>query len=47
MKIVLSGPPVDKNVLWNVTRWSDPVAFGKCPEDGLEIYKDYLPEITE
>ena len=40
-------PPLTvKNVLWNVTWWSDPVMLGKYPEDGLALYKDYLPEIT-
>lgn len=42
-----SCPPLSEDVLWNVTWWSDPVIFGKYPEDGLEIYKDHLPEITE
>ncbi len=32
---------------WSVSWWSDPVLFGKYPEDGLEKYKDYLPEITK
>ena len=35
------------NVLWSVSWWSDPVIFGRYPEDGLRLYKDYLPEITE
>ena len=34
-------------VMWNVSWWSDPVMLGKYPEDGLELYKDFLPEITE
>ncbi len=40
-------PPVDSEVLWNVSWWSDPVVLGRYPADGLELYKDYLPEITE
>ena len=33
--------------LWNVSWFSDPVMLGRYPEDGLQMYKDYLPEITE
>jgi beta-glucosidase len=40
-------PDVDEYVMWSVAWWSDPVMLGKYPEDGLEKYKDYLPEITE
>lgn len=40
-------PPVDEDVMWNVSWWSDPVVLGRYPEDGLELYKDYLPEITD
>lgn len=32
---------------WNVSWFSDPVILGKYPEEGLKLYKDYLPEITE
>ena len=28
-------------------QWSDPVVLGKYPEDGLKMYKEYLPEITD
>jgi beta-glucosidase len=35
------------NWAWNVSWFSDPVVLGKYPEDGLEIYKEYLPVITE
>ncbi len=35
------------NWTWNVTWWSDPVILGQYPEDGLKLYKDYLPEITK
>ena len=27
--------------------FSDPVFFGKYPEEGLARFKDYLPEITK
>lgn len=30
---------------WNVTWWSDPVIFGEYPEEGLRLYREYLPEI--
>lgn len=32
---------------WNVTWWSDPILLGHYPEDGLELLRDYLPEIKE
>ncbi len=38
--------PMD-NWTWNVAWFSDPVFLGKYPEDGLEKYKEYLPEITK
>ena len=38
-------PPLD-GFTWNVSWFSDPVILGRYPEDGLELYKDYLPEIT-
>jgi len=31
----------------NVTWFSDPIFFGKYPEEGLKMYAEYLPEITE
>ena len=40
-------PKLSRNVLWNVSWWSDPVVLGRYPEDGLRMYHDYLPEITE
>lgn len=46
-KHLFACPPLDENVMWNVSWWSDPIIFGRYPEDGLELYKDYLPEITE
>lgn len=35
------------NWTWNVTWFSDPVFLGHYPEDGLEKYKKYLPNITK
>lgn len=34
-------------MMWNVSWWSDPIVLGKYPEEGLRLYKKYLPEITE
>ncbi|MBQ7329694.1 MAG: beta-glucosidase [Oscillospiraceae bacterium] len=35
------------DLMWSVSWWSDPVILGHYPADGLEMYKEYLPEITE
>lgn len=35
------------NWTWNVAWFSDPVLLGKYPEEALEKYKEYLPEITK
>ena len=35
------------NWTWNVTWWSDPIFFGEYPKEAVELYKDYLPEITK
>ncbi len=32
--------------IWNNTWWMDPVFQGKYPADGLEIFQEYLPEIS-
>lgn len=40
-------PPLSRECLWNVSWWSDPVILGRYPQDGLELYKEYLPEITQ
>ena len=40
--------PLDaEDLMWNVSWWSDPVVLGHYPADGLEMYQEYLPEITE
>lgn len=46
-KAMFNSPEISKTVMWNVSWWSDPVILGKYPEDGLQLYRDYLPEITE
>ena len=46
-KAMFACSPLDRGVMWNVAWWSDPVIFGKYPEDGLAMYKEYLPPITD
>ena len=46
-KSLFECPPFGSNVMWNVSWWSDPVVLGYYPEEGLKMYKEYLPEITE
>ncbi len=46
-RMMFACPPLDRGVMWNVSWWSDPVVFGRYPEDGLAMYKDYLPTITD
>ena len=45
MTMGLNDNPIE--FAMNVTWWNDPIFFGKYPEEGLEKYKAYLPEITE
>ena len=45
-KIMFACPPLSRNVMWSITWWSDPVLLGHYPSDGLQMYKEYLPEIT-
>lgn len=35
------------NWTWNVSWFSDPVFLGAYPKEGMEKYKEYLPEITK
>lgn len=44
---LFSMQPDDNNWSWNVAWWSDPVIFGRYPEEGLKRYEAYLPKITE
>ena len=46
-KKMFECPPLSRGLMWNVSWWSDPVILGKYPEDGLKMYKDFLPEITD
>lgn len=36
-----------ENWTWNVAWFADPVFLGHYPAEGLEKYKEYLPEITD
>ncbi len=38
--------PLD-NWTWNVSWFSDPVFLGRYPREGLEKYKEYLPEMIQ
>ncbi len=46
-KSYFACPPLGQEVMWNVSWWSDPVILGEYPKDGLRMYREYLPEITE
>ena len=37
--------PDPDNFMWNIPWWSDPVLFGKYPEEGGRLYRDIMPEI--
>ena len=37
--------PDPDNFMWNIPWWSDPVLFGKYPEEGVRLYRDIMPEI--
>ncbi len=39
--------PDVSNWSWNVAWWSDPVIFGAYPEEGMELYGPWLPEIKD
>lgn len=44
---MFSCPKELDNLTWNVTWFSDPVILGQYPEDGLRLYEQYLPKITD
>lgn len=35
------------NWAWNITWWSDPVFFGKYPEDGIKLFSESMPKVKE
>ena len=46
-KHLFSCPKEFDRWTWNLPWWMDPVLLGHYPEDGLERYKEFLPEITQ
>ena len=46
-KHLFACPALGDEVMWNVSWWSDPIVLGHYPAEGLEMYKDYLPTITD
>lgn len=46
-KVLFSFRNPIENWTWNVAWFNDPVFLGKYPENGLEQFREYLPEITE
>ncbi|NLP45922.1 MAG: beta-glucosidase [Epulopiscium sp.] len=38
---------MEGNWAWNVSWWSDPVFFGKYPEDGVQLFGELMPKIKE
>ncbi len=45
-QMYFSMGPID-NWTWNISWWSDPVFFGKYPEEGLKKYEQFLPKIKD
>lgn len=43
----LFAMPAKENWSWNVAWWSDPVFFGKYPDEGMKMYEPWLPKITD
>lgn len=46
-KVFFSLSDTADNWAWNVAWFADPVMLGQYPKQGLELLKEYLPEITE
>ena len=46
-KVFFSMSDTADNWAWNVAWFADPVMLGKFPEQGMELFKEYVPEITE
>lgn len=46
-KVLFSFYNPIENWTWNVAWFSDPVVLGAYPEEGMEKYKEYLPQITK
>lgn len=46
-QVMFSCPSDLSNWTWSVSWFSDPVFLGKYPEEGLEKYREYLPDIKK
>lgn len=46
-RVMFALPDDLYNWTWNVSWWSDPVLLGHYPQEGLERFAPYLPQITE
>ena len=46
-KVFFSMSDTADNWAWNVAWFADPVMLGKFPEQGMNLFKEYVPEITE
>lgn len=46
-QVMFTIPEDLRDWTWNVSWWSDPVLLGRYPEEGLERFAPYLPEITD
>lgn len=46
-QVMFALPEDLRNWTWNVSWWSDPVLLGRYPEEGLERFAPYLPQITD
>lgn len=45
-QVMFALPEDLRDWTWNVSWWSDPVLLGRYPEEGLERFAPYLPNIT-
>ncbi len=46
-KVFFSMSDTADNWAWNVAWFADPVMLGEFPEQGMKLFKEYVPEITE
>ncbi|MDO4743226.1 MAG: GH1 family beta-glucosidase [bacterium] len=45
-RAIFNCAPLGWGIMWSIAWWCDPIVLGCYPKDGLEMYKEYLPEIT-
>lgn len=36
---------IEERWAWNITWWSDPIFFGKYPEDGIKLFENMMPKV--